>query len=287
MGHPEVQRLCHPPSDIPHLQGELERMCRTKSTNATWIMVGAMTADPIQPAVESGSQARLTRLVYAVVFLIATSILFYFLTTDYDAHLVRTKQFALSRTVEEYFAPAESLFFFLQLVLVLFFSRPFGLISDLRRLRRPNQAMFRNIYLGLFAGVSALLATLPSFIGNHEPSGIVKFLADHFSTGSALGLLLLLAILLPLAEAIFFNGILLGQLLESISLVSAIVVSTLVLMLSWPAFDSWPTYNLVAGASLGLATGIAFCRTKSVLACAITHASFTVGTIMLQLWRLP
>ena len=246
-----------------------------------------MAADLTQPALDLGSRVRLTKLIYAALFLIATSGLFYILMTDYDVHLVRTKQFALAFAVEEYFAPAESLFFFLQLLLILFFFHPLGLIFDFKAVRGPNRSVFKNVCLGLFAGLTALLATLPSFIGNHEPSGIVMFLADHLSIGSALGLVLLLVFLLPFAEAIFFNGILLRQLMESISVVSALIVSTLVLMLSWPAFNSWPAFHLIAGVTLGLATGIVFCRTKSVLACAVANASFTVGAIMLQLWRLP
>ena len=76
-------------------------------------------------------------------------------------------------------------------------------------------------------------------------------------------------------------------LLENISVVSAFIVSTLVLMLSWPGLNSWPAFYLIAGAALGLATGIVFWQTKSVLACAVANASFTVGAIALQLWRLP
>jgi membrane protease YdiL (CAAX protease family) len=98
---------------------------------------------------------------------------------------------------------------------------------------------------------------------------------------------LLIVVLLPIAQALFFNGILLRQLLESISVVSALIVSTLVLMLSWPALNSWPAFYLIAGAALGLATGIVFWQTKSVLACAVANASFTIGAVVLQLWRMP
>lgn len=246
-----------------------------------------MAADLTQPALELGSRVKLTKLAYATLFLIATSVLFYFLTPDYEAHLVHTGQFALLRTVEEYLPPAQSLFFFVQLVLILLFFHPLGLMTDFRTLQRPNRSVFRNISLGLLAGSTPLLATLPTFFGNHGPSEIVMFLANHLYNGSVIGLVLLLVFLLPFAEAIFFYGILLRSLLESISVVSALIFSTLVFMLSWPTFISWPTFNLITGATLGLATGIVFRRTKSVLACAIANASFTAGAIMLQLWRLP
>jgi membrane protease YdiL (CAAX protease family) len=246
-----------------------------------------MATDLTHPALESGSRIRLTKLVYAALFLIATSALFFFLTTGYSLHLVRTKRFPLAFTLQEYLAPAQSLFFFVQLLAILLFFYPLRLMFDYRTVRHPNRFVVRNIFLGLFAGLTALLATLPSFIGNHGQPGIVMFLVDHLSIRTAIGLVLLLVFLLPFAEAIFFYGILLTQLLESISVVSALFVSTLLFMLSGPAFDSWPAFNFLGGATLGLATGIVFCRTKSVLACAVANASFTVGAIILQLWRLP
>jgi membrane protease YdiL (CAAX protease family) len=246
-----------------------------------------MTADATHPMFESGSRVRLTKVVYAALFLIVTSGLFYALLTEYSIHLVSTKRFRIAETVEEYFALAQSLFFFAQLSIILFFFRPAPQIADYLAVRRPDQSVFRNIWLGLLAGVTALVATLPSFIGHRGSSGMVKFLVDHLSIGAALGFVLLLVVLLPFAQAIFFNGILLRQLLESISVVSALIVSTLVLMLSWPAMNSWPVFYLIAGAALGLATGIVFWQTKSVLACAVAHASFTIGAIMLQLWRMP
>jgi membrane protease YdiL (CAAX protease family) len=246
-----------------------------------------MTADISHPKFESGSRIRLTKVVYATLFLLVTSGLFFVLSMEYSIHLVSTKRFRLAETIVEYFALGQPLFFFAQLSIILFFLRPAAQISDYLAVRRPDRSVFRNIWLGLLAGVTALVATLPSSIGHREPSGMVMFLLDHLSIGAALGFVLLLVVLLPFAQAIFFNGILLRQLLESISPISALIVSTLVLMLSWPGLNSWPAFYLIAGASLGLATGIVFWRTKSVLACAIANASFTAGAIVLQLWRMP
>jgi membrane protease YdiL (CAAX protease family) len=223
---------------------------------------------------ESGSRA-LTKLVYAGLFLIVTSGSFYVLLTDYDLHLVATKRFSLARTVEENFSPAQSLFFVVQLlVLLVFFRRQF----DFRG--APLNRSVRNILLGVSTGLVALLATLPRFLGSHRPSGAVMFLANHFYSVSGLGLALLLVFLVPVAAEIFFRGIFLRQLLENISVVSALIVSTLLFLLSWPAF------NLIAAAALGLAAGILFYRTRSVLACVIANASFTIGAIVLQISRL-
>lgn len=236
-----------------------------------------MATELIQPGAEARSRANLTKLVYAALLLIATSGAFYVLFTDYSMHLVATNRFSLARTVEEDFSPAQSLFSVLQLLVLLVVFHPH--VREMFEFRGVPRAV-GNILLGISAGVIALSATLPSFLGSHQASGNVLFLANHFYSASGLGLALLLVFLLPVASEIFFRGIFLRQLLESISAVSAVIVSTLLFVLSWPAF------NLIAGAALGLAAGILFYRTRSVLACIVANASFTVGTIVLQISRL-
>jgi membrane protease YdiL (CAAX protease family) len=177
-----------------------------------------------QPALESGSRAQLTKLVYAALFLIATTVSSYFLMTDYDVHLVRTKQFGLERTVMEYLPLAASLFCFVQLSVILSFFRSPKQMFDFRAdVPSLSRSVSGNVRLGFFAGLVALLATLPTFLGNHRPSDAVMFLANHFYSASGLGLLLLQVLLIPVAAEIFFRGILLRQLLESISVVAALI----------------------------------------------------------------
>jgi membrane protease YdiL (CAAX protease family) len=241
-----------------------------------------MATELIQPAVEPDSRTKLTKLVYAALFLIATSGSFYvltmgFLIPDYYAHLVDTNEFGLLRTVERYLPLVQSLFPLLQFSVVLVFFHP--LVRPMFDFRAPLNRSVRNIFLGLFAGVVALLATLPSFLGNHRPSETVVFVANHFYSGSGLGLALLQVFLIPVVAEVLFRGIFLRQLLENISVVSALIVSTLLFMLSSP--------NFIAGATLSLAAGILFYRTRSVLACVVANASFTFGAIVLQIWRLP
>jgi membrane protease YdiL (CAAX protease family) len=236
-----------------------------------------MATQLIQPGAESRSPAKLTKMVYAALLLIATSGAFFILFTDYSIHLVATNRFSLARTVEEDFSPAQSLFCLLQLlVLLVVLHRDIKQMFDFQGAPRA----VGNILLGISAGVIALSATLPSFLGSHQTSGNVLFLANHFYSVSGLGLAVLLVFLLPITAEIFFRGIFLRQVLENISPVSAVIVSTLLFLLSWP------TFNLIAGAALGLAAGILFYRTRSVLACIFANASFTVGTIMLQISRL-
>jgi membrane protease YdiL (CAAX protease family) len=240
-----------------------------------------MATDLIQPAVEPRSRAMLTKLVYAALFLIATSGLPLVLMTSYYAHLVHTNQFGVLRTVEEDSPLAQSLFSLLQFSAVLVFLHSLvRQMFDLRGVLPLNRSV-RNILLGVSTGLVALLVTgFPNFLGNRQPSETVTFLANHFYSASGLGLALALVLVLPVASEIVFRGIFLRQLLENISAVSAVIVSTLLFLLSWPVF------NLIAAAALGLAAGILFYRTRSVLACVVANASFTLGAIVLQISRL-
>ncbi len=238
-----------------------------------------ISADAPQAGERFSPPVTSTKLVYAVLFLIVTSGLFYFLLADYSIHLMTRSQFTLARTINEYSPPVEFLFFSVQLLTILIFLRPIGMMFDLRAMWHPTRSMYKNICLGVCAGVVTLLIIAPIII-NH-PSGIVVFIADHILTWGGLGFVLLLLFLVPFLESVFYQGILLRQLLGSISVPSALIVSTLIFMVSWP------TFNMFAGAALGLVIGIVFWRTKSVLACAVANTSFTVGLIIFQLWLLP
>jgi membrane protease YdiL (CAAX protease family) len=237
--------------------------------------------DIFQAKMDPTSRAKLTRLVYATLLLIATSGLCYFLETGYSMRLMSEHRYSLAQKIEEYFPPSQFLFLGVQLLVVLIYLHPFRTMSDFRAAWCPIGRAFRSIWVGLFAGVATLLLTSPTVFGIHRPSGIVTSLANHMLTASGLGVLLFLVLVLPLLEAIFFQGVLLRQLLEGISVTSALLVSTLVFMISWPSF------NFIAAAAISLATGIVYLRTRTILACAVSYASFTIGAIIVQFWRLP
>src|SRR5260370_9487334 len=190
--------------------------------------------------------------------------------------LVATNRFSLARTVEEDFSPAQSCFALLQLLILLVVFNPH--ISQMFSFRGVPR-IAGHILLGISVGVIALAARFPSFLGS-QGSGNALFLANHFYSMSGLGLAVLLVFLLPITAEIVFRGIFLRELLQNISAVSAVIVSTLLFVLSWPAF------NLIAGAALGLVAGILFYRTRSVLACVVANATFTVGAIVFQISRL-
>jgi membrane protease YdiL (CAAX protease family) len=200
----------------------------------------------------------------------------YVLLTEYSVHLVRTQQFSLARTLEEYLPAAQGLLFLIALLIVLPFFFLSGHALDLRTELSLNRSAVINAGVGFLAGFIALLITLPVLLRS-APSELATLLANNFYTGTGVGLALLVFLFLPIAAEIFFRGILIKQLLESISVPAALIISTLLFIFCWPGF-SW-----IAAGVLGLVTGFAFYRTKSLLACVVTNASFAIGTIVLQI----
>ncbi|MFZ0212235.1 MAG: CPBP family intramembrane glutamic endopeptidase [Candidatus Acidiferrales bacterium] len=223
-------------------------------------------------------------LVYAALFLILTSASFLVLSASYDRHLVLTRQYDRLRVVTEYSDALQPLFCSFQLLIILFFFRPFRRVFDLDH-ELPGgtkRSVIGNVSLGFLSGLIALLAVFPTFfLGSaYQPAPAVGFLFDNFDRSSGVGMLLLLIFVLPGLSEAFFRGVLLRLLLENLSSVSAVIISVLLFML-W-----WPTYSLIAGVVFGSVAGLLFYRTRSVLACVVANSFFTAGFIALQLWRL-
>jgi len=242
-----------------------------------------MTTEAAQVSTH-GSRRQLTMLVYAVLFLILTSVSFLALSASYNRHLVLTRQYDRLRTVSQYSDTLQPLLCSLQLLVVLFFFRPFRHIFDLRHVlpATNKRSVLGNVSLGFLSGLIALLVVFPAFFlgGVYQPTAAVRFFFANFNRSGGVGMLLLLVLVLPVLTEAFFRGVLLRQLLESISTVSAVIISVLLFMF-W-----WPTYSLVAAVVFGLVVGLLFYRTRSVLACVVANSLFTIGFIALQLWRL-
>jgi membrane protease YdiL (CAAX protease family) len=228
---------------------------------------------------EFSSRKRLTKLVYAALLLIATTFCFVRISLKYDYHLVQTKQFGMLQTVNEYSELTDSVFYLVQLVVILFFFRPLADIFSVPvATNSVRRSLLRNIGFGVLAGLVALLAALPSLLADN-PSIFASFLINHLYGASDLALLVILIFLLPVASEVFFRGVLLRQLMEVMSVAAALVVSTLL------SSSYYLTFGPIPALALGLVAGILFYRTGSVLACIIANSSFTLGGIALLLWR--
>lgn len=239
-----------------------------------------MTTQTIQTE-NNGSRRPLTILIYAVLFIILTSACFLFLSANYDRHLVLTKQFDRLRTTTEYSGLLQALFCGFQLLIIVFFFHPLRRRADaFRPLSGSKHSVLVRVSLGLLSGFLALLVLFPAFLaGRQEPTLVVSFLLDHFGKSSDVLMLLILVLVLPLLSEVFFRGILLKQLMESVSTILAVILSVILFMF-W-----WPVGGFVSAGVFGLAAGLLFYWTRSILACVAANFLFTIGLMALQIWR--
>jgi membrane protease YdiL (CAAX protease family) len=241
-----------------------------------------MAIEAAHPIVENNARSNLTKLVYAVLFLVLTDVCFIILSGKYIHHLVTTGQYRLVWLAGEDAPLAQGLYYFLQLVILLSFFRPFRQIW--RRPTDPRLAatsVYKRVTIGIIAALVALGATVPLYLGMQEQTPTaLNFLAKHFDA-VGVAYLLLVILVLPLLTELFFRRILLGTLMESISVVAALIVSILLFAVSWPV------YSLLIALVFGLVVSLLFWKTRSVLSCAVANSCFMLGTILLQLWQAP
>jgi membrane protease YdiL (CAAX protease family) len=224
-----------------------------------------------RPVEASQSRRDLARLTYAAVFLVVTRVCFVHAQAAYENHLVQTNQYSSVMTRLQYSAFIDSLFLLTQLAVLMFFFRPLPSIIAARSSENSaNRPKIAHIGLGFLAGLVAFLAGA-SFIGGPQSSTLGTFLANHFFTVSSLVLIVLVAVLIPVASEIFFRGIFFRQLLDSMPLVSSLILSTA--LFAW----AWPMFNSIAAIALGILSGLLYYRTRSILACVVANATATIA----------
>lgn len=234
------------------------------------------------PITESQSKDSLTKLTYGVFFLFLTTAAYFMICVRYDAHLIETKRFSSLRTIDEYSDLRDSLFYLMQLliVVVLFFRPLRQILGPLPDENTSGGGLLvpRNMQWGALGGMIGLLVTVPIFL-REKSSQLGSFLANHLYGADGLLLLVVLIFLLPIVVEGFFRGIVLRRLLDKLSAPSAVILATVLFTLYWPFF------GFFAGAIVGMVTGIVFYRTKSVPACITANSTFTFGAIVLLVWR--
>src|ERR1700691_3456538 len=154
-----------------------------------------------QQIVETQSTNGLTRLIYAGVFLVVTSACFVRAYAGYMHHLVQTKQFHSVTTIAEYSALIDYLFFLSQLAVLLRFFRPLPNVISSRPSKNPEEPRLKSVGLGFLAGLLTFLVGA-SFVGGPQSSRIGTFLANHLFNASAGALILVAAVLVPVASEV-------------------------------------------------------------------------------------
>jgi membrane protease YdiL (CAAX protease family) len=224
-----------------------------------------------EPILGSQSRRNLGRLTYSAVFLVVTSVCFVHARAAYENHLVQTKQYHSVMTTVQYSAFIDSLFLLVQLAVLLLFFRPLPTVFASRPSEdSANRPIIAHIGLGFLAGIITFLAGA-SFVGGPQSSMLGTFLANQFYSVSAVMLVVLVVVLVPVASELFFRGIFFRQLLESMPLTPALILSTA--LFTW----AWPMFNSIAAIALGLLTGLLYYRTRSLLACIVAHATANIA----------
>jgi membrane protease YdiL (CAAX protease family) len=232
-------------------------------------------------SISDDRQKPLTSVVYVVLFLVFTTAMYVSLSFGYDRHLINTRQFGWLRTVHGYSVVSDSLFYALQLVIALSFFRPLsGVFAGERKEHwAAGLHILKHILWGISGGILALAIGALVLLRSDSYQGLGAFLANHAYNLSGVLLVVLLIFFLPIASEGFFRGVLLRRMLQSVSGPAAVVLAALLF-----AF-LWPTFTLVPGLAIGLVSGILFCRTKSLLPCIVANSVFTIGGIILLMWR--
>jgi|SRR5579859_5488453 len=231
-------------------------------------------AENAQPIHGLEQRRRTAGIIYAAMFLAVTTGCFMLLFPLFDSHLVRSHKFGLLRNLDEYSPFSESLFCTIQLFVILFFFRPAknALLQHVSG-NLPRHRAVANIHLGLITGIITFLAVSPALFWEPTPSALAAFFLDHLITIPGTSFIAILVILLPILSEAFFRAVFLARLLESTTFIPSLIISTL--LFAW----TWQVFNPIVTIILGLACGILFFRTRSLVACIVANGVLTLSCL--------
>jgi membrane protease YdiL (CAAX protease family) len=227
---------------------------------------------PNTKSIDLSARKRLGKLVYASVFLLGSNTCFEWVLAAYDDHLIHTDQMNAFRIWHQYWNLTSSLFFLAQMIAVLIFCQPIrNVLGTGTSGNAPRRSAAVNVALGFVVGLAAFVLSFWTLLAGRQPLTIAVFFANHFYSVSAWIFIAVLTFALPVASEMFFRGVFLAQLLDSMPVVPALLLS--IIVFAW----TWPLFNSVPGLALGLVSSILFYRTRSVLACVVANATATVA----------
>lgn len=150
-------------------------------------------------------------------------------------------------------------------------------------LKRTSTTEFRDGTLithflyGVGVGLLASLVAVPTLLLFRLQLNPANIILQCPSCLASMSLFFLYLIGLPITTELFFRGCLLKLLEEHATIGAAILVSALFFAAIWPLF------NPLAGFAVGIASGIIYHRTGSILACTVSNAvvSMCCGAFLL------
>jgi membrane protease YdiL (CAAX protease family) len=221
------------------------------------------------------SQRPMSRMVYAVVFLIVSTAAFVELFMAFDHHLILTNQISRSVNLDEHPDLFAAIFTSLNLFVAILIA---GVPQD-DPVPSPVYSLVSSGAWGVFGASSAFLLAVP-FLLLEKHSTVARFLANNLYNFGGLAFLGVTLIALPIASEFFFRRIVFWETLKRTSLVPAVLATVLLYGIVWPLFSPF------AAIAFGLVSCILFYRTRSVFACIVANSFFTLFCAGFLLWRL-
>jgi membrane protease YdiL (CAAX protease family) len=218
--------------------------------------------------------------IYTILFLvIATYGLDRGLAVYLD-RLVRAKQISRLTFIVQHVESWMAVVFLAELIIVMGCYRLGPLRMTLRDMGLTVSApRLKELLWGFLAGLLAYAASLPILLRLDRHSGVTDLIISDFYHPRIMLVLVLFAILLPISSEIVYRGIIFKALLESSSVVPAVLLSAFAFALVWPF------YNSIIGFLLSLATALLYHRFRNVLPAIVANAVLTIACAATLVYR--
>ncbi len=218
------------------------------------------------------NRAELSGSIYTILFLLVTSYGLDRAFAVYLNRLVHVHQISRWTFLVQYVDSGMAVIFLAELIVVVCCYR----LGPLRMTLRDMGLTFsvprlKELLWGFLAGFFAYAASLPILLRLERHSGLTGLIIGNFYHPAIILVVVLFAILLPVSTEIVFRGIIFKALLESSSVVPAVLLSALAFALVWPI------YNSIIGLLLGIATALLYERFRNVFTAIVANAVLTIA----------
>jgi membrane protease YdiL (CAAX protease family) len=225
------------------------------------------------------NQFDLTRLIFSVVGIFAGCRLFSWAAGWYLAQSLGSSPNTFAGKIVSLAYPANSVFIFAEMLVVIWIYRPVKDILDLPQEKSVN-LWTRDVPIGIGAGIFAFLVAIP-FLGdlNTRTFFFIIFPDIHVLTLHSVLYAFLLGVALPFAGEMVFRGIVLRTLQTHAGATAAILASTLLFV------SLWPLFNVVVSLILGITASLLYVWRKSLLSPILADIVVTICGAFYVFWR--
>lgn len=217
---------------------------------------------------------------FAIALALVASHFFYsFLMGGYVANLMRTNQFGLSDFYLDYSDVGLSIVILVELLVVCLIVRPSVSSNGSEPRTAPNNSTSTNIMiaaLGIGLSLVAVLVTPMQL----QPFMLADLIVNNALFSPKILIPIALVTLLPFLGELVFRRIILSAWQAKIGILPAVLATSLVFALSWPLTGAFSAF------CIGLASGLLFVRSQSILLSVLANFLATVSCIAVLVWRM-